>query len=129
MSGTLVGPAFGPFIGGIIVTFKSWRDIFWLQSALGGLATVLVVLFLPETIHYKKVEQLKHMTHLQYTKQIWEWTNPLRVIKLYKYPNLLIVVSNILKFFYDVLLTHVRASHHPLSSGTCTPCSHLSATS
>jgi MFS family permease len=31
LSGTLIGPALGPFIGGIIVTFRSWRDIFWLQ--------------------------------------------------------------------------------------------------
>jgi Major Facilitator Superfamily len=42
LSGALVGPAFGPFVGGIIVTYRTWRDIFWLQSALGGLATVLV---------------------------------------------------------------------------------------
>ncbi|KAL1835178.1 hypothetical protein VTK73DRAFT_6099 [Phialemonium thermophilum] len=34
LSGTLIGPAFGPFVGGIIVTYRSWRVIFWLQSAL-----------------------------------------------------------------------------------------------
>jgi len=32
LSGTLIGPAFGPFIGGVIVTFKSWRMIFYLQG-------------------------------------------------------------------------------------------------
>ncbi|EQL04147.1 Major facilitator superfamily domain, general substrate transporter [Ophiocordyceps sinensis CO18] len=29
LSGTLVGPAFGPFLGGIMVTWASWRSIFW----------------------------------------------------------------------------------------------------
>jgi MFS family permease len=34
LSGTLIGPALGPFIGGIIVTFRSWRVIFYFQTAL-----------------------------------------------------------------------------------------------
>ena len=89
-----MGPAFGPFISGIVVTFKSWRDIFWLQSALGGLALILVVLFLPETIHQKRSVQLEGMTRHEYLKTVWQWTNPYRVIRLFKYPNLMIVVSS-----------------------------------
>ena len=93
MSGTLVGPAFGPFLGGIIVTFRSWRDIFWLQTALGGLATVLVVFGLPETIHRKRSEELEGLGHGEKAKKLWQWTNPLRVIRLFRYPNLLLAVS------------------------------------
>lgn len=89
LSGTLIGPAFGPFIAGIIVTFRSWRDIFWLQTALAGLALVLVVFFLPETIHYRRAEELQGLTRKQYAHKLWQWSNPIRVIRLFRYPNLL----------------------------------------
>jgi MFS family permease len=94
LSGTLVGPAFGPLIGGVIVTFKSWRVIFWLQSALAGTSVFLIAFLLPETIHYKKSTELKGLTTRQYTKQLGKWVNPIRVLVLYRYPNLLAAVSN-----------------------------------
>jgi MFS family permease len=93
LSGTLIGPAFGPFVGGIIVTYKSWRYIFWLQSALAGTGVLLVSLFLSETIHYKRSTELKGLSKKDYAKKIWQLTNPVRAIRLYRYPNLLIVVS------------------------------------
>jgi MFS family permease len=95
LSGTLIGPAFGPFIGGVIVTFRSWRDIFWLQTALAGVGTILVVFFLPETIHHKKSVELQGLTRREYASKIWTMTNPFRVIRLFRYPNLLTVVSNL----------------------------------
>jgi len=94
LSGTLIGPALGPFLGGIIVTFRSWRDIFWLQSALGGFGTLLVIFLLPETIHQKRSEELKGLSKSEYAKKMWSWSNPLRVVGLYRYPNLLTVVCN-----------------------------------
>ncbi|RYO73978.1 hypothetical protein DL766_006231 [Monosporascus sp. MC13-8B] len=48
MSGSLIGPAFGPFLGGVIVTYVSWRVIFWLQTALAGVALVGAYFVLPE---------------------------------------------------------------------------------
>jgi len=115
LSGTLVGPAFGPFIGGIIVTFRSWRDIFWLQSALGGLACVLVIFLLPETIHRRRCTELHGLSRTAYTKKMWTWTNPLRVIKLYRYPNLLVVglASSALVWNMYSLLTPVRFVLNP----------------
>jgi MFS family permease len=108
LSGTLIGPAFGPFIGGIIVTYQSWRVIFWLQTGLGGLATILVIFFLPETIPEKKIDELKEMPPLQRCKRILHWTSPLRVIVLlFTYPNLIIagVASSSLVFnMYSVSL-------------------------
>jgi len=92
LSGTLIGPAFGPFIGGIIITFRSWRDIFWLQTALAGFGTVLVIFVLPETIHHKKSTDLNGLTRREYAHRIWQMTNPFRVIRLFRYPNLLTVV-------------------------------------
>ena len=46
--GALVGPCLAPLIGGAIVTYASWRNIFWMQTGLGGLATVLVIICLPD---------------------------------------------------------------------------------
>lgn len=91
MSGTLIGPAFGPFIGGIIVTYASWRAIFWLQTALAGLSSVLIILFLPETIHRKRSDELQGLSKKHQAKKIWTWVNPLRIVVLFKYPNLLII--------------------------------------
>jgi MFS family permease len=92
LSGTLIGPAAGPFIGGIIVTFRSWRDIFWLQTALAGAATVFCFFLQPETIHEKRSTELEGLPRKQKAKKMWQWLNPLRVIQLYRYPNLLLVV-------------------------------------
>ncbi|ROW08147.1 hypothetical protein VPNG_06882 [Cytospora leucostoma] len=55
LSGTLIGPAIGPFVGGIIVTYTSWRVIFWVQTGLSGLAALGTFFLLPETIHHKNI--------------------------------------------------------------------------
>ncbi|KAJ5293852.1 hypothetical protein PENANT_c002G10529 [Penicillium antarcticum] len=89
LSGTLIGPAFGPFIGGVIVTFRSWRDIFWLQTALGGFGTVLVFFFFPETYPHLTKNDLSERTLLQKAKFLWNRISPLRVaVMLFTYPNL-----------------------------------------
>jgi MFS family permease len=82
----------GPFIGGIIVTFYTWRDLFWLQTALAGTATVLIIFLLPETIHYKRSVELEGMAPGKKAKTMWMWLNPFRIVALYRYPNLLVVV-------------------------------------
>jgi MFS family permease len=92
MSGTLIGPALGPFIGGIIVTFRSWRDIFWLQTALAGAATILCCFLQPETIHEKRSKELDGLPTSKKAAKMWQWLNPLRVVRLYRYPNLLLTV-------------------------------------
>ncbi|CAK7240813.1 MAG: hypothetical protein STHCBS139747_002261 [Sporothrix thermara] len=51
-SGVLIGPAVGPVLGGVLVTYTpSWRSIFWFQSGMAGLAALLALFLLPETIH------------------------------------------------------------------------------
>jgi MFS family permease len=115
LSGTLIGPAFGPFIGGIIVTFRSWQDIFWLQTALAGFGTLLVVVFLPETIHKKRSIELKGLAPKEYASKLWQWSNPFRVIRLFRYPNLLVVAlaSSSLVWNMYSLLTPIRYVLNP----------------
>ncbi|KAJ7474358.1 major facilitator superfamily domain-containing protein [Mycena galericulata] len=112
LSGTLIGPALGPFVGGVIVTFRTWRVIFYLQAALGGFATLLVFVFLPETIHYKRSTELEGLSQRQKASRLWEWTNPLRIVKLYKYPNLVPASSALVWNMYS-LLTPIRYIINP----------------
>ncbi|KAF7369238.1 MFS general substrate transporter [Mycena venus] len=115
LSGAVIGPAIGPFIAGVIVTYRSWRVIFYLQAALGGLATVLVFFFQPETIHQMRSEELIGLSPWKKTHRILAWTNPLRVIKLYRYPNLLMTAaaSSALVWTQYSLLTPIRYIINP----------------
>ncbi|KAF2726931.1 MFS general substrate transporter [Polyplosphaeria fusca] len=115
MSGTLIGPALGPFIGGIIVTFRSWRDIFWVQTALAGAAVFLVLFVQPETIHYRRSDELKGLSNSKKARSMWQWLNPFRVIRLYRYPNLLTVAiaSSSLVWNMYSLLTPIRYVLNP----------------
>jgi EmrB/QacA subfamily drug resistance transporter len=44
----LIGPVLGPPVGGLIVTYASWRWIFDINVPLGLLGAVLVTLFVPD---------------------------------------------------------------------------------
>ncbi|KAF2640676.1 MFS general substrate transporter [Massarina eburnea CBS 473.64] len=115
LSGTLIGPALGPFIGGIIVTFRSWRDIFWLQTALAGAACFFVVFLQSETIHYKRSDELKDLPRKERAKVMWQLLNPLRILRLYRYPNLVtvgIAASSLVWNMYS-LLTPIRYVLNP----------------
>jgi len=109
------GPAFGPFIGGIIVTFKSWRVIFYLQTALAGVATIGAYLLLPETAHHMKIDDLVGMPLKAKARVLWGMLNPWRVIRLYKYPNLIMVAlaSSSLVWNMYSLLTPIRYILNP----------------
>ncbi|KAF7353869.1 Major facilitator superfamily transporter protein [Mycena venus] len=115
LSGTLIGPAIGPFIAGVIVTFQGWRVIFYLQAALSGLATVLVFFLLPETIHQKRSDELLGLSPGQKAIRLWQWTNPFRVVKLYRYPNLIFAAAGSSALVWNMysLLTPIRYIINP----------------
>lgn len=93
LCGALVGPAVGPFLGGVIVTFRNWRIIFWLQAALGGAAVVLILFGFPETAHSKKMDELcTFPTRKEKVKKMLEWFNPSGVLGLARMPNLIFLV-------------------------------------
>ena len=115
LSGTLVGPAFGPFIGGIIVTYASWRDIFWLQTGLAGVSAIGVVFLVPETIHRKRSDELKGLNRKEKAKKLWSWINPWRVFVLFRYTNILVagLASSSMVWNMYSLLTPIRYVLNP----------------
>lgn len=115
LSGTLIGPAFGPFLGGIIVTYASWRDIFWLQTALSGVAAVGTLALLPETIHHRKIDDLAGHSARQRAGILWGMINPMRVLRLYRYPNLIMagLASSAVVWNMYSLLTPIRYVLNP----------------
>lgn len=115
LSGTLIGPAFGPFIGGIIVNFQSWRVIFYLQTALAGVAFIGASFLLPETAHHLKVDDLVGLPLKAKARVLFEMLNPWRVIKLYRYPNLIMtaLASSSLVWNMYSLLTPIRYVLNP----------------
>jgi predicted MFS family arabinose efflux permease len=100
---------------GIIVTYVSWRNIFWLQVALAGVATLAVIILIPETIHRARKEDLVGLTKKQQARKLWSWANPVRVIWLFRYPNLAIVgvASSALVWNMYSLLTPIRYVLNP----------------
>ncbi|KAK8113174.1 MFS-type transporter ppsE [Apiospora sp. TS-2023a] len=81
MSGTLIGPALGPLLGGVIVTYTNWRAIYWLQTAMAGLASLLAVVFIPETIHHKRWSSIPKEKR---SRAVLSAINPLRLLVLFK---------------------------------------------
>ncbi|KAF4549548.1 MFS antiporter-like protein 2 [Elsinoe fawcettii] len=86
--GTITGPALGPCVGGIIVTFASWRVIFWVQCAMIGFGAVLSVFFYPSEIEAAN-EGLKPRPDRN-RASIMSAFNPLHILRLFLHPNLLL---------------------------------------
>ncbi|OJJ39311.1 hypothetical protein ASPWEDRAFT_105089 [Aspergillus wentii DTO 134E9] len=116
VSGSLIGPAFGPFLGGVVVTFQPWRTVFWLLTAMTGLAALLIIFCFPETIPYKSEGELAGQTLPRKSKMVWDRISPFRVLALYfKYPNLFLtgLTSGALVWNQYALLTPIRYVLNP----------------
>ena len=48
-AGILLGPAFGPTLGGALAQYLGWRSIFWFLAIFGASLFFIFVLFFPET--------------------------------------------------------------------------------
>ncbi|KAF7537926.1 hypothetical protein G7054_g3347 [Neopestalotiopsis clavispora] len=113
--GTVLGPAFGPFLGGVIVTYKSWRVIFWMQASLGALAAVLEIFFLPETSDKVLYHGMSNLGSRAKAGKVWSRLNPVNVFALMRYPNLLAayMAAAALIWNQQTLLTPVRYVINP----------------
>ncbi|KAF5011280.1 hypothetical protein FDECE_2580 [Fusarium decemcellulare] len=115
LTGVMVGPAFGPVLGGIIVTFTSWRVIFWLQMSFGGLAALMAIFLLHETIQQPRFAELKGHKRRDIAVTLWKWTNPVGLLKLWGQKNLFCVslASAALVWNMYSLLTPIRIVLNP----------------
>jgi hypothetical protein len=102
-------------LGGIIVTYTSWRVIFWLQAGLSGVAVIGAFFLLPETIYHKRIDDLEGYNHKEKVKVMWGMVNPVRVIRLFRYPSLLLcaLASSSLVWNMYSLLTPIRYVLNP----------------
>ncbi|OJJ30637.1 hypothetical protein ASPWEDRAFT_121132 [Aspergillus wentii DTO 134E9] len=118
MVGSVTGPAIGPCIGGLIVTFSQWRIIYWLQVAMAGFGLALSLIFVPDIEQKEKQKVEVKRTPLS----ILSMFNPIRIIKLWVYPNIFLadLTCGLLAFFQYSLLTSARSIFNPrfhLTSG------------
>ena len=111
LSGTQFAPGVGPFLVGVIITFRPWQVAFWLQTALCGFGLILTVFFLPETCDHQLNKRRANGEKIN-----WIWFNPFTPIYLLKYPNLLLTV--LLSF---PLSNMCRESQAARCSSVCTP--------
>ena len=64
-----LGTALGPFFGGPIVQYTSWRWVFYLNLPIGGVTLVLLFLFL--NVHYdKKTDLMARLTRIDWIGNI-----------------------------------------------------------
>ncbi len=98
------------------MTYTSWRVIFWLQAGLAGLAALFTFTpFLPETIQHRKIEDLRGFSRRQKAAVLWGMVNPVRVLRLFAYPNLVaasLASSAVIWNMYS-LLTPIRYVLNP----------------
>ncbi|KAK7745977.1 hypothetical protein SLS53_002697 [Cytospora paraplurivora] len=119
-TGALIGPTIGPLLGGIIVTYTSWRVIFWLQTGLAAIGIVGAVLFLSETLIVSKDSHKATMAQLpnrvEKAKYLARVTSPLRPLGLLlTSPNLMLVAlgSGSIVWNQYGLLTPIRYVLNP----------------
>ncbi|KAM0116177.1 hypothetical protein ACP6JC_007256 [Aspergillus fumigatus] len=106
----------GPLSQGIVVTFRHWRVIFWLLTALTGFAVLLIIIFLPETIPYKSKAELAGHSHPKRIKMLWQRISPLRALLLpFSHPNIFItgLAAGALVWNQYSLLTPIRYVLNP----------------
>lgn len=84
-------------MGGIIVTFASWRIIFWVQTGMAGLGLALSLLFVsssvkdpPKMIYQRKKDDEK--LNWGFYRMVLNMFNPLRIIRKFVYPNVFLTV-------------------------------------
>lgn len=115
LSCSVVGPAFGPFLSGLIVEFASWRIIFWVQFA-SAVATIIAAFFLiPETTHHRQINEYADMTPAAKALVVLAKINPLRSVILLRYGNVLVVslASASVMFAFYFMLVPIRFVLNP----------------
>ncbi|EXJ79502.1 hypothetical protein A1O1_08766 [Capronia coronata CBS 617.96] len=113
MAGTVVGPALGPCLGGIIITYTTWRTIFWLQSGMIGIGLASAVFVIPPAVRVDI--DTNAVTVATTPLGIAAAFNPWNCLRLYVFPNLLFadLACGLLSWSQYSLLTAPRYLINP----------------
>ncbi|KAE8355920.1 major facilitator superfamily domain-containing protein [Aspergillus coremiiformis] len=110
MAGMFAGPAIGPCIGGIIVTFTSWRVLYWLQLGMSGLGLFLALIFIPD-FPEPDAKKANSTTPASVIRAF----NPFQIFRQWLYPNIFLadLTCGFLSVFQYCLLTSARSIFNP----------------
>ncbi|KAG2419131.1 hypothetical protein HFD88_002235 [Aspergillus terreus] len=114
-TGTLVGPTIGPLLAGAIVTYTTWRVIFWVQTGISAISLLATYFLLAETMKVATPMPLEQLPLSKKVTTFLTMTNPWRVIRPFKSPSLVItaVASGSLVWNQYGLLTPIRYVLNP----------------
>ncbi|KAJ5880415.1 uncharacterized protein N7473_011468 [Penicillium subrubescens] len=112
MVGSVSGPAIGPCVGGVIVTFAQWRIIYWLQFGMTALGLVLSLLFVPNIQKKQQPLPARGPVNLSLVLRMF---NPLRIFGPFIYPNVFLChfTCGLLATFQYAILTSARSIFNP----------------
>ncbi|KFY95663.1 hypothetical protein V500_02698 [Pseudogymnoascus sp. VKM F-4518 (FW-2643)] len=121
MAGSVSGPAIGPCVGGVIVTFTNWRVIYWVQVGMVGFGLALSLLFVPDIKKTNEngqdevsiVEKDNKVSLSAF--EILAKFNPSGILRPFMYTNILFadLTCGFLAFYQYALLTSVRSIINP----------------
>tara|TARA_R110002060_G_scaffold9705_5_gene14633 strand:- start:462 stop:764 length:303 start_codon:yes stop_codon:yes gene_type:complete len=85
----------GPIIGGVIVTYTTWRAIYWVQVGMIAAGLIASVLFVPDIRQTSKHLSTTDDEKLQSLslRDIRSLFNPLKILQPLVYPNVILAVS------------------------------------
>ncbi|KUL84146.1 hypothetical protein ZTR_07216 [Talaromyces verruculosus] len=114
MVGSVAGPALGPCIGGLIVTFSHWRNIYWLQVAMSGFGLILSLIVIPRIKREVEVVQVASKQKISFFDALQKF-NPVGVFRQLLRPNILLadVTCGCLAVTQYGILTSIRHVINP----------------
>ncbi|KAH7383543.1 putative MFS transporter [Cadophora sp. MPI-SDFR-AT-0126] len=117
LAATVSGPAIGPIIGGVIVTYTSWRGIYWVQVgmiAAGLIASVLFVSDIRKTTRHLSDTDGEKSRSLSFD-EIRSLFNPMKILHPLVYPNVILadIACGLLSTLQYGLLSSIREIINP----------------
>ncbi|KAL2113289.1 hypothetical protein VUR80DRAFT_4614 [Thermomyces stellatus] len=88
LAGVVLGSPSGPLVAAVVVTFKDWRVILWIQAAMVSFGLVLSMLFI--RFGQAKPDACERSRSVRETLRT---CSPMRVLESMKYPKVLATVT------------------------------------
>ena len=83
-----------PMMGGVIVTFATWRVIYWVQVGMCSFGVILAVFFIPDTLHVDENGNKKPMGETVHGRpSMLQLFNPMEIIEQLKRPAVILSVG------------------------------------